>query len=201
VIRNTLSAKPSDIVIIQVSRLEPLKGHSVCLEALAHLRDKPGWVYWQVGGAQRPAERKYLGQLRADAARLGISDRVHFLGEREDVHELLSGADIFCQPNLQPEAFGISFVEALYAGVPAIGSAIGGVLEIVNDSCGRLVPAGDSAALSSAMRELIDNPDARAALGSAGPARARALCDPTVQMRRIDTLLASVTTGAHVLQS
>ena len=130
------------VVIIQVSRMEPLKGQRVCLEALAQLRDDPGWTCWQVGGAQRPAEQRYLEELRAICDRLGISGRVKFLGQRSDIRELLARADIFCQPNLQPEAFGLTFIEALAAGLPVVGSAVGGTAEIVDERCGILTPAG-----------------------------------------------------------
>ena len=60
-----------------------------------------------------------------------------------DVPRLLAAADIHCQPNISPEPFGIAFIEALAAGLPVVTSAIGGAIEIVDDTCGRLVPASD----------------------------------------------------------
>ena len=56
--------------------------------------------------------------------------------QRDDVPRLLAAADIFCQPNLGPEPFGIGFVEALSAGLPVITTATGGALEIVDGDCG-----------------------------------------------------------------
>ncbi|HEV3217291.1 MAG TPA: glycosyltransferase family 4 protein [Vicinamibacterales bacterium] len=191
-LRGTLDTNPDDVVIIQVSRMEPWKGQRTCLEALAQLRDRAGWACWQVGGAQRPFEARYLESLKADAARLGIADRVHFLGQRSDVTDLLRAADIFCQPNLEPEPFGISLVEALAAGLPVVTSNIGGAVEIVDDTCGVLVPPRDPPALASTLDRLVCNAGDRSRLADGGPARARALCDPATQMRRIADLLHEV---------
>jgi glycosyltransferase involved in cell wall biosynthesis len=179
-------------VIIQVSRMENWKGQRVLLEALARLRDVPEWECWFVGGAQRPAEARYVDTLKAAAVALGIADRVRFLGQRSDVSELLASADIFCQANTEPEAFGISFVEALYAGIPVVTSSTGGALEIVDGTCGVLVPPDDAPALASALTGLLKDKPGRARLGRSGPARARALCDPATQMRHIAAVLESV---------
>jgi glycosyltransferase involved in cell wall biosynthesis len=183
---------PRDTVIIQVSRMEAWKGQRVCLEALGRLRELPGWSCLQVGGAQRPIEQRYLDLLRHDAARLGIADRVQFLGHRSDVAELLASADVFCQPNIGPEPFGISFVEALYAGLPVVSSAIGGALEIVDDTCGALVPPGDVAGVASALSRLIGDRAGRERLGRRGAERARTLCDPHTQMTEIAAALERV---------
>jgi glycosyltransferase involved in cell wall biosynthesis len=194
-LRAALDTPADATVIVQVSRMEAWKGHAVAIDALAQLRDRP-WIWWIVGGAQRPAEAAYLETLRADADRLGVADRIRFLGERTDVRQLLAAADIHCQANLRPEPFGIAFVEALAAGLPVVTAAMGGALEIVDDSCGILVPPNDPAALAASLRRLIDNPALRARLGLAGPGRASAICDPGTQMRRLLEALASM--GARV---
>jgi glycosyltransferase involved in cell wall biosynthesis len=180
------------LAIIQVSRMEAWKGQRVLLEALAQLRDVPPWECWQVGGAQRPAEVRYLDTLKADAERLGIGERVRFLGQRSDVPALLASSHIFCQPNVEPEAFGISFVEALYARVPVVTSSIGGAIEVVDDTCGVLVPPGDPAALAAVLAGLLRNRHEREALGRGGPPRAKTLCDPETQMIALAAVLDSI---------
>jgi glycosyltransferase involved in cell wall biosynthesis len=182
-------ASNGDAVIIQVSRMEPLKGHTVLLDALAHLRDRRGWTCRIAGGAQRAHEAQYMESLRARAAALGIADRVEFLGERSDVQRLLAYSDIYCQPNVEPDAFGLSLVEAMAAGLPVVTSALGGAKEIVNDTCGVLVPPHDSKTLASELSSLLDDRGRRERLGANGPARARALCDPATQMPRIAEIL------------
>lgn len=179
----------ANLVIIQVSRMEPLKGHAVLLDALARLRHHPGWTCRLAGGAQRPHEAKYMAALRAQAARLGIADRVEFLGDRSDVPSLLACADIYCQPNIKPEAFGLSLIEAMAAGLPVVTSAIGGAQEIVDETCGVLVAPCDAAALASKLSALLDDQGHRERLGANGPERARTLCDPAVQMPRIADIL------------
>jgi glycosyltransferase involved in cell wall biosynthesis len=184
------------IAIILASRSERWKGHTVLLEALSELRDVPGWVWWQVGGAQRPAEAAFLGSLKQMANRFGISDRVRWIGERDDVPRLLAAADLYCQPNLEPEPFGVAFVEALAAGLPVVTVARGGACEIVDDSCGVLVPPRDPRALAAELKQLIEDDGRRARLASAAPARAIRLCDPATALRRIADLLAVMTPAA-----
>ena len=176
-------------VIIQVSRMEPLKGHAVLLDALGQLRDRTGWVCRFAGGAQRAHEAEYMASLRAHAAALGIADRVEFLGERSDIHRLLADADIYCQPNVEPEAFGLSLIEAMAAGLPVVTSALGGAKEIVDETCGVLVAPRDPVTLASELSSLLDDRSRRERLGAHGPARARALCDPAAQMPRIADIL------------
>jgi glycosyltransferase involved in cell wall biosynthesis len=189
-IRAELQTPEDAAVIIQVSRMERLKGHLLHLEALSLLKDLPDWVCWQVGGAQRPRETLYLEELKTTATRLGIADRVRFLNERSDVARLLAAADIYCQPNTQADSFGITFIEALYARLPIVTTSIGGAREIVDDSCGALVPPDDVHALATSLRRLIQNQTLRVELGNAGPARARQLCDPKARMNQFLTAIA-----------
>ncbi len=189
-VRTELGAAPDDVVIVQSCRLEPWKGHRLHLEALGRLRDVPGWTCWQVGGVQRASEAAYLRELRDQAERLGIADRVRWVGQRRDVPRILAAADVHCQPNLGPEPFGIAYVEALYAGLPVVSTEMGGAAEIVEPGCGILTPPGDADALAGALRRLVADPGLRASLGAAGPARAAELCDPARQVERLARALA-----------
>lgn len=199
-LRAELQTPEDATVIIQVGRMEAWKGHVLHLEALSHLKDLSAWVCWQVGGAERLDEIRHLAKLKKAAARLGIAERVRFMGERTDVPRLLAAADIYCQPNIGPEPFGIAFVEALHARLPVISTAIGGACEIVDDSCGMLAPPGDSCALAERLRRLIEDRDLRVRLGAAGPQRARQLCDPAEQMSRFGEALASAIDRRQVKQ-
>ena len=176
-VRRELNTTPDALVIIQVSRMEAWKGHAVAIEALAQLQRQraesdPAWVWWVVGGAQRPDEAAYAESLRAATRRHGIEDRVRWLGERHDVPLLLGAADVHCQANTSPEPFGIAYVEALAAGLPVVASRAGGVMEIVDDSCAVLVPPGDPVALAAALSHLLSDGELRATLAAAAPARA-----------------------------
>lgn len=190
--RASLGAAPGEVVVIIAARLEPWKGHEILIRGLAGLRPSTPWQCWIAGGAQTPAERDWEARLQQLVREHGLRDRVRFLGQRSDVRDLLAAADLHCQPNAGPEPFGIAFVEALHAGLPVVSSDFGGAAEIVDDSCGRLVPPGDAAALASALQRLIDDPALRRALGEAGPRRARELCDPDRQIAAIEDALLGV---------
>ena len=191
-VRASFQTAKDAIVILQISRLERLKGQLAHLDALALLRDLPGWICWQVGGVQRPAETQYLEDIKAAAARLGIADRVRFLDWQPDVQKLIAASDIYCQPNIYAEPFGITFIEALYAQKPVVATALGGPKEIVDDSCGFLVPPNDAPQLAATLRELVGNLSLRKQLGAAGPRRAQTLCDPVRQMQRLQEAFFSI---------
>lgn len=184
-VRRELGAGPEDVVLFQASRLDRLKGTHVLIEALGGLAGVSGWRFWLAAGVQRPPDRPYLDEMAARAEALGIADRVRFLGGRSDVPRLLAGADVYCQANVGPESFGISLVEALDAGLPVVTSRLGGAAEAVDETCGVLVPPGDVAALREALAGLIADPARRAALGAAGPPRARRMCDPAATLGRL----------------
>ncbi len=191
-IRAELKTPEDAVVIIQLSRMVELKGHAQHLAALSKLNDLPGWVCWIAGAGQQPCEMRYLEELKATAAQLGLNHRVFFTGERACMQKLLASADIYCQPNTSPESFGNVFVEALSFGLPVITTNIGGARETVNSSCGILVPPDQPDALSEALRQLIQDETMRAQLGAAGPTRAKELCDVPHQLKQLAGILADV---------
>jgi glycosyltransferase involved in cell wall biosynthesis len=188
-LRRELGTTEGAVVIVQASRMEAWKGHRLHLEALAQIRDVPGWVCWIAGGAQQPKEESYFVELQEISQRLLIADRVRFLGQRADVRQLLTAADVFCQPNLEPEPFGLVFIEALLASLPVVTTALGGALEIVQSDWGALVPPGDVPSLAAALEKLIGDSALRARMGSAGPAHARKLCAPGEQLMRLENIV------------
>lgn len=188
-IREALGISTEKIIITQVSRMEEGKGQAVLINGLARLKEMPNWVCLQVGGPQRKKEFQYMMDLKTYAANLGISERVMFIGERSDVPFLLAASDVLCQPNTRPETFGNVFIEGMCAGLPVITTAIGGALEIVNDTCGFLLPLNDLEALSSSLRFLIENPAERKRMGALGFVHAREISGLEGQMTRISELL------------
>jgi len=195
-VRSEFTTPTEAVVVVHSSRMQEWKGHRLLLQAASRIKSNSQWILWFVGGAQRELEQSYLASLRATAAELGIEDRVRFLGQRDDVDRLLAASDIHCQPNISPEPFGITFIEALYAGIPVVTTQIGGAIEIVNDSCGVMVPPDDPNALAAALERLIVDGERRRQLGSAGPTRARELCDPVTQIEKVRKLLAGIERGS-----
>ena len=187
-VRQELGVAEGTTVILQLSRMEPGKGHALLLETLARLGRDTAWECLVVGGAQRPEERAYEERLRAQAAQWGLTDRVRFLGQRADVPRLFTGADVFCHPNVVPEGFGIVFVEAMYAGLPVLTTDMGGAREIVDEGCGaRVRPRAE--ALAEVLARWVADPGARQALGRAGRERAERLYLPSVRVRLLEDAL------------
>jgi len=199
-LRRSLHTPTDDVVVVQVSRLEPFKGQHVLIHALTMLGDLPRWTCWIVGGAQRPIELEYLQRLQAMARERGIADRIRFIGERDDVERVLRAADVYCQPNSAPEGFGLTFIEAMGAGLPVVTSAMGGAREIVNESCGTLVQPGDANAVAHALRGLVSDASLRNRLAAEARHRAWVLCDPVQQMRQIQALLSGVVANSPRLE-
>ncbi len=107
-------------------------------------------------------------------ARRGPRRRGAVAGTAIDVARLLAAADVYCQPNVGPEAFGLTLAEALGAGLPVVTSRLGAAPEIVSDADGVLLPPGDAEALASALAALLTDRGRRRAFGAHGPARVAA---------------------------
>ncbi len=189
-IRRELDTSPDAIVIVQASRLEEGKGQKIHLEALGRIREVKGWVCWQVGGPQRPHELEYFQELKQIAERLGIADRVKFPGQRSDVPRLFAASNIYCQPNTALEGLPVTFAEALYAGLPIVTSDICGFSELIDKSCGVLLPPGDIDALAEALVRLIQKPSYRNRLSAAAPTQANRLSNLKVQMDNLYSIVA-----------
>ena len=156
-------AKPgsnSPLTLISVARMVPQKDFASLLEVAAKLRGN--WRLWLVGdGPDRP-------QLEALHARLGLGDRVQFLGSRLDVPELLAQSDIFVLSS-HWEGLPISIIEAMRAGLPVVASDVGGVSESVIDGVTGLTSRPrDTEHLTDRLQLLIDSPDLLSRMGQAG---------------------------------
>jgi glycosyltransferase involved in cell wall biosynthesis len=185
---------PEDaFVVMTVGRMEPWKGHRLLLAALQRLdasaRTRDRWACVIVGGPQTARERRYFESLQDDVRRSGLGDRVLLAGQRADVDRLLTAADAFCQPNEQPEPFGIAVVEAMYSGLPVVATNRGGPPEIVTPDCGILVEP-EAAALAHALGWLCEDRERARRMGAAGVARAAALCSPAAQHRALERALS-----------
>jgi glycosyltransferase involved in cell wall biosynthesis len=118
-------------------------------------------------------EGECLEALQTQAATLRVSDRVHFLGYRTDVFDLLSAVDAFLFPSLK-EAMGISMIEAMAMAIPVVASRTGGIPEVVDAETGILTPPGNAPALAEAVDCLLEDPDQMRAMGVRARQRAEA---------------------------
>jgi len=149
---------------LALGRLHPNKGFDLLLEALAATREVSLWIAGE--GPLRP-------RLERLATRLGIADRVRFLGWREDVPRLLAAADLLVCPSLH-EPLGNVVIEAWSAGLPVVATSSDGPAGLIQDGeSGILVPlpaapGGGAEALAKAIERVCADSALRARLGSAG---------------------------------
>lgn len=153
-------------VIGTVTRLEPQKANEVFLRAVAHVTSQlPNLVTLIAGDGPQRAELEDL------AARLGLTERVRFLGWRTDAVELLGTLDIFCMSS-RWEGCPMVLLEAMAMRCPVVATDIGGVREIVvNEDTGLLVAPDDSEALARAVLRLLAANAERERMGEAGRRR------------------------------
>jgi glycosyltransferase involved in cell wall biosynthesis len=163
-LRDELGLADSDVVVGCVAVMRATKGHRDLIDAMLPLmRARPAVHLVFVGGGSPVFE-----QTQAYIAELGMQARIHLMGMRSDVPNLLAGFDIFALATRQ-EASGTVFVEAQASGLPVVGTDVGGVAEMMRaGQTGLLVPLDDRAALSGALERLIDDPDLRRSMGRAG---------------------------------
>ena len=115
------------------------------------------------------------GMIRGLVRALGLEEHVRLLGLRTDVARLLPAADLFLLTSVT-EGIPVTVIEAMAAGLPVVGTRVGGMGEVVDEgTTGLLAPPGDDAALAEAVLRLAGDPDLRARLGRQGRARAEAL--------------------------
>lgn len=134
------------------SRLARWKGQHVLLEALARLPDVRGVI----AGTALFEEDAYAQELQSTVERLGLADRIGFLGHRDDIPDLMRAVDIVIHPSIAPEPFGLTVVEGMLACSPVIGTAAGAIPEILDrGQAGWLVAPDDAVALSGAISEIF----------------------------------------------
>ncbi len=151
-----------DAVVVTTSRLVPKNGVDLIVEAMAGLPER---VKLLIGGTG-PQE----AELRSSADRLGVSKRIVFAGliAQADLPAFLRAGDLFCRPS-RSEGLGISFIEAMAAGLPVVATGVGGIPDIIQDGRnGLLVEAESAAAVAVGLRKLVEHPELAARLAHAG---------------------------------
>lgn len=122
--RKELKIHPDTFVILSVGELNKNKNHQIMIKSLKHMRDKE-FVYLICG------EGKQLNSLMKLSNKLGLGNKICYLGLRSDINELLKIANLFVMPSLR-EGLPVSMMEALVSGTPIIGSDIRGVRDLLN---------------------------------------------------------------------
>ncbi len=141
-----------------VGRITPLKGHSYFLKAMAKLIQKIPYIkIWIIGDA--PEQKKhYRSELEILVHRLGIEDKVEFLGKRKDIPTLLAKTDVLVLSTITQESFGRVILEAQAAGVPVVATKVGGVIDIIqHEKTGLLVEPKDIDSMAEQVYRLLND--------------------------------------------
>jgi glycosyltransferase involved in cell wall biosynthesis len=149
-------------IVGTVGNLYPVKGHLDLIRAaqMIVVRRPAAHVIILGRGALHDA-------LVAEATALGIRDRVHLLGYREDVQAWLTTMDVFTMPSLS-EGLPLSLLEAMGSGLPAVVTGVGGMPEVVRDGeTGFVVPPGDVGVLADRISFVLEDPSRAATMGAA----------------------------------
>jgi glycosyltransferase involved in cell wall biosynthesis len=166
-LRSELGLREGHPVLLNVGMLIPLKGQLQLIEMLELLADDlPDAQLLLVGdGPDRP-------MLEARILASAVGDRVHLLGHRQDVPELLRISDALLSAS-RSEGFGLSLLEAMAASLPVIGVRTPAFLEFLDEGItAELVDAQDAAQLADAVRRVFSDPTRAAEMGARGRQRA-----------------------------
>jgi glycosyltransferase involved in cell wall biosynthesis len=162
-LRAELGLNADTIVAGMVAIVRDKKGHEDLIDAVQPmLAERPDLHVVMAG------DGPWFDKIKNILDGMGLSDRIHLLGFRTDIPNVLRGCDFFVLPTHQ-EALGQSYIEAMAAGLPVIGTDVDRVPELITHGVnGLLVPPHDIPALRAAIARLIDNPRLRVQLGVAG---------------------------------
>lgn len=176
-----------------VGTITELKGHLVLLRAMGEVLKQLPDARLVVVGEPQADSGDYGNRLRAEAAQPPLAGRVAFAGRRDDVPAILASCAVHAQPSVRPDSLPRTVLEAMAAGVPSIGSDIGGIPEmIVHGQTGLVVPPGDGHALARGLISLLADEKMRACMGEAARERARSLFSPAAHAREIMDTYSSV---------
>jgi glycosyltransferase involved in cell wall biosynthesis len=184
--RSELGVGPDTTVVITVANLRREKAYDVLLAAAAEIAvQRPDVVFLSAG----------QGPLRAELERrshdLGLEGRFRFLGYRDDVHDLVAAADIFCLAS-RHEGLPVALMEAYALGLPVVATRVGGLPEVIEDGrSGLLVEPEDPGALARAIVALVEAGDRRRQLGSRAAELAPRF-DARLAVRRLEAIYEGV---------
>ena len=159
--RRTLGLPADARIVGIVATLRSWKGHRHLVDAFARLDDPRAQIVIVGDGPQREALGRHV-------AALGLGPRVRFAGQQRDVAPWLAALDVFALPSTANEGVPQALLQAMFAGVPCVTTAVGAIPEIARDGDTALVvPAGDAAALADAIGRLLADPSLGARLATA----------------------------------
>lgn len=166
-LRSRLGFGDDACLIAVVGTLKEQKGHRYLVEAGKEILSKRQNLHFLFIG-----DGPLLQELNRQAAESGLTERIHFLGNRDDVPDLLAASDLFVLPSLW-EGLPMALIEAMASGMPIVATRVSGTQKaIIHEESGLLVPPGDPGELAGAIEVLLSRPERASAMGRAARLRA-----------------------------
>ncbi len=174
-IRCQFDLSESDFVVGIVGLLTPRKGQLGLIHSFARVvKDVPNARLLIVGSPVFNKDHEYADELKRTVSRLGLDDRVSFIGPRNDIPDIMQSIDLLVV-NSTVEPFGLVVVEAMACGTPVVAAISGGIPEIIeHQKSGWLVENGNEAVLSAAIVHLAKSPSRLAQLARGAKQRSLA---------------------------
>lgn len=185
--RHDLGIRAPGALVCTVARLYTDKGHRFLFQAAERLT-----------GAYEPPSFAIVGRgeeesaLRAQAAASPAAERIHFLGERADVPEIMAASDLFVLPSLN-EGLSMAMLEAMSLGLPVVATDVGGASDILaNGETGWLIPSGDVGALVGAIDAALSDPEQARTYATRAQAQVRRDFSIETHVQRLETIYRQV---------
>jgi glycosyltransferase involved in cell wall biosynthesis len=148
---------PDTPMVLMVANLAPHKGQETAMRAAAVLKTEGIPTLFWFAGTERGGKQEHTNYLRRLSRELEVADRVNFLGQRDDIADLLRAADVFLLPS-SSEGLPLSVLEAQATRVPVLAAPTAGIPEIVLDGqTGFLIPPGDVKGYASRIKSILSD--------------------------------------------
>lgn len=186
-VKNDLAIPKDYLVVGQVAKMRPEKGHRLLLQAAKIVAEKKQKVIFLLigDGPERPA-------LEEVCKKLNLSSMVHFLGDRNDLADLINTFDIGTLSSPM-ETFPNALLEYMALAKPVIAPNVGGVPEIITHGVhGLLFPAGDADGLAENLLDLLSNTEKAKTMGEEGAEKVRSFFSLEMNVKKIEQLFFSL---------
>jgi len=190
--RDILGLRDEDFVVGCVGNVNPKKGYEYFIDAADEIARSISSTRFLIVGSILSTQRKYYVSLVNKVRRLGLEQRIVFLGPRNNVHEILPAFDVFLMTSIS-EGTPIAILEAMAAGLPVVAARVGAVAEQVRDGVeGFLVPPKNPSAAAARVIELWRDEHRRRAFGENGRKRVEQVFSVETCVRRYASLYSDV---------
>jgi len=191
--------RPETTVFLHCGAMVCNKAQDIAIEAFALLPRRRDAQLWLCGGHDRGGHAAYFKSLHERVAELGLGDQVHFLGWRDDVPRLMAATDIVLLPSRYFESFGMVLAEGMCLARPCIGTARGGVPEVITDGVTGLIREPLAGPFAEAMQQLMDDPTLCRQMGEAGYQKVRSVFSLDRQAELLRQIICNAMTAPSLI--